>query len=101
MGCYIGVPMIVFGIYLTKHPQPGDRFQIQIRNTDRGDGPLKVFGIYLERRRNSGVLVFQIQIRILFVEEIYLCDVDVVMFEGFIRYIFDETPQRWCSFVQI
>ena len=101
MGCYIGVPMIVFGIYLTKHPQPGGRFQIQIRNTDRGDGPLKVFGIYLERRRNSGVLVFQIQIRILFVEEIYLCDVDVVMFEGNIRYIFDETPQRWCSFVQI
>ena len=93
--------MIVFGIYLTKHPQPGGRFQIQIRNTDRGDGPLKVFGIYLERHRNSGVLVFQIQIRILFVEEIYLCDVDVVMFEGNIWYIFDETPQRWCSFVQI
>ena len=60
MGCYIGVPMIVFGIYLTKHPQPGDRFQIQIRNTGRGDGSLKVFGIYLGRRRNSGVLVFQI-----------------------------------------
>ena len=55
MGCYIGVPMIVFGIYLTKHPQHGDRFQIQIRNTGRGDDPLKVFGIYLERRRNSGV----------------------------------------------
>ena len=58
MGCYIGVPMIVFGIYLTKHPQHGDRFQIQIRNTGRGDGPLKVFGIYLERRRNSGVFGF-------------------------------------------
>jgi hypothetical protein len=60
VGCYIGVPMIVFGIYLTKHPQHGDRFQIQIRNTVRGDGSLKVFGIYSGRRRNSGVLVFQI-----------------------------------------
>ena len=40
--------MIVFGIYLTKHPQHGDRFQIQIRNTVRGDGSLKVFGIFGE-----------------------------------------------------
>ena len=55
MGCYIGVPVIVFGIYLTKHPQHGDRFQIQIRNTGRGDDPLKVFGIYLARHLNSGV----------------------------------------------
>ena len=88
MGCYIGVPMIVFGIYLTKHPQPGGRFQIQIRTTDRGDGPLNVFGIYLERCHNSGVLVFQIQIRILFVEEFYFEMLMSLKFEGNIRYIF-------------
>ena len=81
------VPVIVFGIYLTKHPQHGDRFQIQIRNTGRGDDPLKVFGIYLERRRNSGVWFSRYKFEHLFVEEFYFDMLMSLEFERNIRYI--------------